>query len=92
MSTITDLRRERKRRNRKRMFKALAAIVLLIAATAGSVLVYEKYLKDGEGIPGLHKTSWILPRPLPALPRMGELPWREGNHRKSIRLTVPSAF
>ena len=60
MSTITDLRRERKRRNRKRMLKTLIIIVLLIAAAVGSVFVYEKYLKNGEGIPGLQQNELEL--------------------------------
>ncbi len=57
MSTITDLRRERRKRNRKRMLKTLVIIILLIAAAAGSVFVYERYLKNGEGIPGLQQNE-----------------------------------
>ncbi len=57
MSTITDLRRERKRRNRKRMLRTLIIIVLVIAAAAGSVFVYEKYLKAGEGLPDLQQNE-----------------------------------
>lgn len=57
MSTITDLRRERKRRNRKRMLKTLLVVVLLVAAAAGSVFVYEKYLKNGDSLPGLQQNE-----------------------------------
>ncbi len=91
MSTITDLRRERKRRNRKRMLKTLIIIVLLIAAAVGSVFVYEKYLKNGEGIPGLQQTNWNSHPRSPVLPKMGAFPLWEGNPERSILLTVPSA-
>lgn len=57
MSTITDLRRERKRRNRRRMLKILFVVVLLVAAAAGSVFLYEKYLKNGDGLPGLEQNE-----------------------------------